>query len=70
MKINISNIKNPYLLAFIKAFNIPNGAEVTTYKYMFWIDEKHTEYRKMHNLPDHIILNDAQVKDFCQFIDL
>ena len=37
---------------------------------MFWIDKKHSEYRNIHNMPDHIMLNDEQVKDFCDFIGL
>ena len=70
MVIDKKKIKNPYLLAYLKAFNIKDGEEIKNYNYMFWIDQKHTEYRKLHNMPEHIMLNDEQVKDFCIFIGL
>ena len=47
-----------------------DGEEIKNYDFMFWIDKKHTEYRNIHNMPEHIMLNDEQVKDFCAFIDL
>lgn len=68
MIIDKKKIKNPYLLAYLKAFNINDGEEIKNYDFMFWIDKKHTEYRNIHNMPEHIMLNDEQVKDFCVFI--
>ena len=70
MIINKKNIKNPYLLAYLKVFNIKDGEEIKNYDFMFWIDKKHTEYRNIHNMPEHIMLNDEQVKEFCAFIGL
>ena len=70
MVIDKKRIKNPYLLAYLKAFNIKDGEEIKNYNFMFWIDKKHSEYRNIHNMPDHIMLNDEQVKDFCAFIGL
>ena len=64
MVIDKKKIKNPYLLAYLKAFNIKDGEEIKNYDFMFWIDKKHSEYRNIHNMPDHIMLNNEQVKDF------
>ena len=70
MVIDKKKIKNPYLLSYLKAFNIKDGEEIKNYDFMFWIDKKHTEYRNIHNMPEQIMLNDEQVKDFCAFIGL
>ena len=70
MIIDKKNIKNPYLLAYLKVFNIKDGEEIKNYDFMFWIDKKHAEYRNIHNMPEHIMLTDEQVKDFCAFIGL
>ena len=70
MVIDKKRIKNPYLLAYLKAFNIKDGEEIKNYDFMFWIDKKHYEYRNIHNMPEHIMLNNEQVKDFCSFIGL
>ena len=68
MLINRNRIKNPYLKVFIDKFHIADGTEIPTYKYMFWIDKKHDDYRTLHHLPDHIELNPAQVDDFINYI--
>ena len=70
MVIDKKKIKNPYLLAYLKSFNIEDRGERKKGDFMFWIDKKHSEYRNIHNMPDHIMLNDEQVKDFCAFIGL
>ena len=70
MVIDKKKIKNPYLLAYLKAFNIKDGEEIKNYDFMFWIYKNYLEYRNIHNMPDHIMLNDEQVKDCCSFIGL
>ncbi len=70
MVIDFKSIKNPYLLAYIKAFNIADGSTIRTIDYMFWIDEKHDQYRNKKGLPSHIDLNEKQISDFCSFIGL
>ena len=70
MIIGKKNIKNPYLLAYLKVFNIQDDKEIKNYDFIFWLDETNTEYRNIHNMPEHIMLNDEQVKDFCAFIGL
>lgn len=61
-------INNPYLIAYLDMHNIQDGEKIKTYDYMFWIDGKHTEYRQLHNMPEHIILNESQVLDFVKFL--
>lgn len=70
MTINKENLKNPYVLAFCKVHNITEGEEVENIRYMFWIDKKHDDFRKLHNLPEHIQLNEKQYKAFCAYIGL
>lgn len=60
---------NPYLLAFFKKFDIAVGQEWKSWEYMAWIDKKHSAFRKMHGMPEHITLSDEQVKVFCQYIN-
>ena len=70
MIISKDNLKNPYVLAFCKAHNVKQGEEVKTTNYIFWIDKKHDDFRKLHNLPEHIQLNESQHKLFCAYIGL
>lgn len=51
MKINLSKIANPYLIAFIKTHGLKNGDNVLAHEYRSWITKKHTEFRKMKNYP-------------------
>ena len=68
MIIDRKKISNPYLLAFVDVHKIKDGENIKTYEYMFWIDGMHTEYRNLHNIPEHIIFNETQVKDFTRFL--
>ena len=68
MIVNRETISNPYLMAYLDVHNIQDGEKIKTYDYMFWIDGKHTEYRELHQMPEHIILNDNQVMDFVKFL--
>ena len=68
MTIDRKKISNPYLMAYLDMNNIQDGEKIKTYEYMFWIDGKHTEYRELHNMPEHIIFNDNQVNDFIKFL--
>lgn len=70
MTINKDNLKNPYVLAFCKAHGVKQGEEIKTTDYMFWIDKKHDDFRKLHGLPEHIQLNENQHKAFCAYIGL
>lgn len=68
MIVNRKNIDNPYLIAFLDMNNIKDGEKIKTYEYMFWIDGKHSEYRQLHNIPEHIILDPSQVIDFVKYL--
>ena len=68
MTIDKDNLKNPYVLAFCKAHGVKQGEKVKNIDYMFWIDKKHDDFRKLHNLPEHIQLNEKQHKAFCAYI--
>lgn len=68
MIVNRKNIKNPYLLAYMDVHNIRDGEDIKNTNYMFWIDKKHNEYRKLKGLPEHIELNNNEVKEFVEFI--
>lgn len=70
MIISKDNLKNPYILAFCKVHDVKQGEEVKNINYMFWIDKKHDSFRKLHNLPEHIELNEAQHNAFCAYIGL
>lgn len=70
MIITNENLKNPYILAFCKANNIKKGDTIKTIDYMFWIDKKHDDFRRLKGLPEHIDLNKSEVKEFCAFIGL
>lgn len=61
--------KNPYLKAFYKKNNISIGREFPVYEYMFWIDKKHDEFRKMHGIAEHRELNEKEVVVFCEYIN-
>lgn len=61
--------QNPYLIAYFNKNNIVIGQEWKPWKYMAWIDNKHTEFRKLHNMPEHITLSDEQVRVFCEYIN-
>ena len=62
MVIDKKKIKNPYLLAYLKAFNIKDGEEIKNYDFMFWIDKKHTEYRNIQFHVDVITFEIATKK--------
>ena len=64
------NLKNPYVLAYCKAHGVKQGEKVKNIDYMFWIDKKHDDFRKLHNLPEHIELNETENKHFLSFIGL
>lgn len=70
MKIDLRKITNPYLLAYVNAFGIKDGEEIKAVNYMTWIDGKHSEYRRKRGLPDHIDLNEEEIKEFCCFLGL
>lgn len=61
--------QNPYLIAYFNKNNIAIGQEWKSWEYMAWIDNKHTEFRRLHNMPEHITLSDEQVKVFCEYIN-
>ena len=60
---------NPYLLAYFKHNNLKPGDTWVTLDYMDWIDQKHDQFRKLRHLPEHITLNEAEVKDFIKYIN-
>jgi hypothetical protein len=57
-----------YVQAYLKLNNLKVGDSWDNVDYMFWIDKKHDEFRKLHRLPEHITLNDSQVEQFLHFI--
>lgn len=65
LKITEENKNNEYLKAY---FDINNITETRTIDYMFWIDRKHTEYRKIIKLPDGIALNETESKNFVKWL--
>ncbi len=70
MLLTTNNLKNPYVLAYCKAHGANKGEEIKTFDYMFWIDKKHDDFRKMYNLPEHIELNEKQQNVFLSYIGL
>lgn len=70
MIISKDNLKNPYVLAFCKAHGVKQGEEVKNIDYMFWIDGKHDDFRRLHSLPEHIELTETENKHFLAFISL
>lgn len=61
--------ENPYLLSYFLHKGLTPGDCYFAADYMTWIDKKHDEFRKLHKLPEFVTLNDAEVKEFVQFLN-
>ena len=68
MVIDRKKIKNPYLEAFADKFNYADGIEIRNIDYMFWIERKHTEYRKLINYPEHCSLTKEMIPAFVEWL--
>ena len=68
MVINRKKLSNPCLKAYADIKGVPDGSEIVVTEYMAWIDQKHDEYRRSHNLPEHEELNKEQQQDFVNFL--
>lgn len=70
MVVDRNRIKNPYLAAYVDKFNYADGTEIRNIDYMFWIERKHTEYRKLIGYPEHCTLTDEMVPAFVEWLKL
>ena len=61
--------KNPYLLSYFLHKGLTPGNYYIAADYIIWIDQKHDEFRKLHNLPECLELNDAEAKEFLLFLN-
>lgn len=60
--------KNPYLLAYFIVHDLDIGDEWVAADYIIWIDNKHTEYCKLHHLPEYMGLNEKHQEMFTEFL--
>ncbi len=68
MIINRNKITNPFLVAYIDKFNYADGTEIRNIDYMFWIDRKHTEYRKFIGYPEDCSLTEEMIPSFIEWL--
>lgn len=61
--------ENPYLLSYFLHKGLKPGDCYIAADYMTWIDKKHDEFHKLHKLLEFVTLNDAEVKEFVQFLN-
>jgi hypothetical protein len=53
--------------AYIKRFNLKEGQKVKAIDFIFWIQDKHKEFRKTKNIPDRVYSTEEQ-NQFNEFI--
>ena len=68
MIIDRAKMKNPYLKAYVDKFNYVEGKEIKNTDYMFWIDNKHSEYRKLIGYPENCELSKEMIPAFVEWL--
>jgi hypothetical protein len=68
VKVDKSEITNPWLLSYLKAKGIKDGDEMEQYEYMFWIQQKHKQFRGLKRITGYRGYTEKEREEFDRFL--